>query len=84
MIKNQTSNQVAQFILQHKIHCQKMQHYVRGAKRHCVKSVQIRRFFWAVFSRIRTLFSQCVFQDNSNFKSKIETEDLMMDMRYSL
>ena len=24
---------------------------------HCVKSVQIRSFFWSVFSRIRTVFS---------------------------
>ena len=25
-----------------------------GSPRHCVKSVQIRSFFWTVFSRIRT------------------------------
>ena len=27
------------------------------AKRHCVKSVQIRSFFWSVFFRIRTEYS---------------------------
>ena len=42
-------------------------------RNHCVKSVQIRSFFWSIFSRIRTKYGEILQQNTDRKKLRIWT-----------